>query len=405
MSQARKLWVGYGQTGGRAELQLSGSTDGLLLLGGRANETAALVSLSAQEAGLETLVLDLDCSFPRSASGYFERVDFRSLLYDAFRIDEEAGPLHAQLIAAAYTVALDLSSEEESIVVSALQKLAAQDNMASPPVLFDALGSVEGFRGFYVDKLKGRVGALKLLEAVDDESLSRAASADTLVSFEGAPYPLAAELAASLFLAKVLATRGHSAATGAVFLTGAHRIFRAGTRVSHGNRLLLHLLEAPFPVVFATGLEPALSPLLSKSCQTRVYCSDAWHQGGGERPRILQSFLLAEVARSGERTVFVPRLFPSREREVKPASLGGEPNRDLTMELLEEVERFPLATRESIVNYFSAEHLPADINDELDRLYSANSLILEAKETGSGPDVFAYTLTESGRRLLKELRG
>lgn len=405
MTRSRKLWVGYSRSGGRAELELGGQPGTILLLGGRADEMVSLLSLSVQEAGLRALVLDLNCGLPRSVSGYFETMDFRSLLYDAFRIDERAGPLHAQMIAAAYAAALDLSSEEEAIMVSALQKLAAQDNMASPPVLFDALGAVEGFRGFYVDKLKGRIGSLKLLEGVEDGALRDATATNALVDFRGAPYPLAAELAASLFLAKLLATCGPREESTAIFLTGAHRVFRSGPRLTHGNRLLIQLLEASFPVVMATGLERALNPLLLESCQSRVYSSDAWHRRSGERSPVLPSFLVSEAPKTGQLTVFLPRLFPAKTGGTGANPSASEPNPELTRALLEEIDRYPLSTRESLVNYLSAEHLPGDINDELDRLHHAECVILESKEAGPGPDIFAYTLTEAGGRLLKELRG
>lgn len=51
---------------------------------------------------------------PATLSGYFDAYDYRSFLYDAFRL-EEPEAWHSQLAAAAYTVALDLSSEEAVI--------------------------------------------------------------------------------------------------------------------------------------------------------------------------------------------------------------------------------------------------------------------------------------------------
>ena len=105
--------------------------------------------------------------------------------------------MHGQLVASAYIAALDLAPEEEAILGAALQKLSKQNDMATPSSLFDVLGSVEGFRGFYVDKLKGRVGSLKLLETTIVENFGPIMGGGALVSFASPPYPQAAALAFS----------------------------------------------------------------------------------------------------------------------------------------------------------------------------------------------------------------
>ena len=96
---------------------------------------------------------------PRSLSGHFDTYDYRALLYDSFRLTEPEA-WHSQLAAAAYTAALDLSSEEEAIINSAMQVVASDGTLLSPVSLHDVMGKVEGFRGLYVDKLSGRIGSL-----------------------------------------------------------------------------------------------------------------------------------------------------------------------------------------------------------------------------------------------------
>ena len=138
------LWLGYAPTGGRISLRQVEMKQRLLVSGRRADEVAALLAYAGREAGLKTLVLDLDGNISDRVSGYFESYDYSCFLYDAFLLEEDDAIRHSQLLAAAYTAALDLSSEEEAIMMAALHKLATGDVMASPAVLFDAIGTRRG---------------------------------------------------------------------------------------------------------------------------------------------------------------------------------------------------------------------------------------------------------------------
>ena len=70
---------------------------------------------------------------------------------------------------------------------------------------------------------------------------------------------------------------------------------------------------------------------------------------------------------------------------------------------MEEITGYDLANRQSVVSYLAPTFLAVDIGAEVDRLHSEGYLVLEPKQAGSGPRVLAYTVTESGRRLLREL--
>ena len=72
--------------------------------------------------------------------------------------------------------------------------------------------------------------------------------------------------------------------------------------------------------------------------------------------------------------------------------------------VLDSVEKFPLSTPESVVNYLSADFLPADISGALDALQRQKALVLEPKDTGGGPRVFCLTVTQEGKKLLQELK-
>jgi hypothetical protein len=401
MSASQRLWVGYRRSGGRTTIDAGGPGAKALLLGSRADELAALAALSAKEAGARPIVFDLGGALANTVSAYFDAYDYRSFLYDSFRL-EPPEPWHAQLAAAAYSSALDLSPEEEAILNSALQA-ASEGAMASPVAVYNVMGQVEGFRGFYVDKLKGRVGSLKLFDATDDLTIAQLARGDVLVDFHRAPYPQAAELAASLFLAKLLAlVHSSGALPGPLVLTEAHRLFHSSPRPS--GRLLSHLLGLPTPAFIASSQEQWLSPQLLGACPLRLSSSDSWHSDPRSE-RVLSGSCVLSDRRTGLREVFVPRRVPSKTAAyASPRPAAPSPPR-LSALLLGTVDRFPLSTRESLVQYLTPEFLPSDLDSELSSLLSSGCLVTEPKDPGSGPRVFAYSLSEKGRSLLKELDG
>ena len=404
MSSVQHVWVGYGHDGGKAVLEIGGPGSKVLLLGSRSRELAAIAAVGAKEAGARPVVLDLDGSLANSLSGYFGTYDYRSFLYDAFRL-EEPEAWHSQLAAAAYTVALDLSSEEEAIINSAMQVVASDGTLLSPVSLHDVMGKVEGFRGFYVDKLNGRIGSLRLFDAVDDRDFESLMAGNLILDFHLAPYPLAAELAASLFLAKALAI-AHRKGGEQFFLMllEAERIFRASPRPLHSNRLLAHLLGLPATVVMSAEHQFYLNQLLLKSCPLHVYSSDAWHSQPSQAQRVLSGSFVLHDRRSERKQIFVPRRIPAKTADYVTARGARYPNPELVRLVLEEVERFPLCTPESVAQYIAPEYLPADVTGVLAGLQKQGCLILEPKDSGSGPKVFAFTLSAKGRGMLQELR-
>jgi len=404
MSSVRQIWVGYVHDGAKAVLEVGGPGSRVLLLGSRSRDLAAIAAVGAKEAGAKPVVLDLDGSLARTLSGYFDTYDYRSFLYDSLRLVEPEA-WHSQLAAAAYAVALDLSSEEEAIINSAMQVVASDGTLLSPVSLHDVMGKVEGFRGYYVDKLSGRIGALRLFDAADDRDFDGLMAGDLIVDFHLAPYQQAAELAASLFIAKMLAI-GHSKGweNGFLLLSDAQRIFKSFPRMQHSDRLLSHLLGFPATIVMSAEHEPNLNPSLVESCPVRVYSSDAWHMQPGQARIILSSTFLLHDLRNQRKESFVPRRVPTKTAEYAPARASKYPTPELTRQILDEVERFSLCTPESVVQYLSSEFLPADVRVALTSLQDQGCLILEPKDSDSGSKVFAFTLCEKGRSLLQELR-
>ena len=404
-SQRSSGWLGYPLDRSRGDVSLGGLGDRVLLLGRRVGELSTLFAYASAEAGSKVLVLDLDGSIAPDVHGYFRAFDYRSALYEAFHLEGEDAT-HGQLVASAYTAALDLTPEEEAILGAALQKLSAQNDLVTPSSLYDVLGGVEGFRGFYVDKLKGRIGSLKLLETTLVEGFGALMGGGSLVSFASAPYPQAGDLAAGLYIAKVLHLLAVSdARPDSVLITGVHRLFRSSTRFQQDGRLMTHLLEAHVQLVLASPLPALLNDRLMESMAVRIYSSEAWNarKNWKQAAALAFSYTICDD-RSGATVGFVPRFVrPNR------ASSGVRPipeavaNPELTRVVLEEVDRFESANRQSIVSYLSPQFLAADIGAELDRLHSRGFLILEPKQVGSGPKILSYTVTDSGRKYLQGL--
>ncbi len=404
MSLSSDMWLGYAPGGGRTYLDLGHAGCKVLILGSRAPEAVSLVALSAKEADAKPLILDMTGSLANKLSGYFDTFDYHAFLYDAFKL-EAPEPWHSQLVASAYATALDLSSGDEAALNSALQSLASEGNMASPASVYDSLGGVGGFRSSFVDGLKGRIGSLKLLDAVDDELASRLLEGNVIVDFQKAPYPQAAELASCLLIAKLLAIV-HS--TGgrpvSLFLTEASRIFHWRPRPVHSFRLLTELL-AWESVFFSTDQRQATDSQILDGCPVRIYSSDAWHAISKGDSHVLSGTFVVEDERTSLHKVFVPRRVPAKTSAYATVRTQRSASPKLTSAILEAVEAFPLSTRDSITQYLAAEFLQSDIDSELANLQSQGHLVAELKDSGSGPKMFTLTLSEKGRSLSRELNG
>ena len=398
-------WLGYALDRSRGQVGVGGLGDRVLLLGRRAGDLATLMAYACAEAGKTIILLDVDGSISPEVRGYFRAFDYRSLLYEAFHLEGEDAT-HGQLVASAYTAALDLTSEEEAILSAALQKLSEQNDLATPSSLFDILGGVEGFRGFYVDKLKGRIGALRLLETTRVEPFEEVMNGGTLVSFDSAPYPQASELTACLFIAKILHLLNTSERRpDGLLITGAHRLFKNLTRFQHSCRLTAHLLEAPVPLTLASSIPALLNDRLAESMAVRIYSSEAWNarKDWKQATAMVCSYTISDD-RSGVSIGFVPRFVRAKRSTSGPLLRhAGRANPELTRTILEEISRYDFANRQSVVSYLVPAFLAVDIGAEIDKLHSEGHLILEPKQTGSGPRILAYTVTESGKRLLQEL--
>jgi hypothetical protein len=440
----RSVWLGYSQTGGAANLRIDELNGRLLLLGGRADEMAALLAYASHEEGFKPLILDVDGYVSSKVSGYFHNYRLADVLYDLYRMDESGPRAHGELISSAYTAALDLTFEEEAILDAAMQNLAAQEDMASPPAVYDALSGVEGFRGFYVDKLKGRIGTLKSLDAADSAPMREVLShpEGTLVDLSASGMPRAAELGAALFIAKLLSTSGSTPPNerpAFVLVNGVHRIFRALPKTLHGNRLLTAMLESPLTSVFASDQAQAISLLIVDACPTKILSADAWNQLEKERrrysssnfpayrgdkpaspapPPVLPNSFVLQHGFYGSSQPFVPRPFepkasprlaaveeapPGPTDAEAPPPTDGDVDPALTKRILQEVKAYDLPSIPSLVSYLSAEFPKEAVQKAIDGLEKGGFVKLSPKEQKSGRAILSLELTDKGAELLGRL--
>jgi hypothetical protein len=414
---AAALWLGYAPTGGKVWLGFEELRGKLLISGHSADSVASVFAYVCGQADLKTLVLDADGHLAERISGYFQTYDYSWFIYDAFQFDEEESPRHSQLMAAAYTAALDLSAEEESIMSAAMQQVALRDNRASPAVLFGEVGGVEGFRGFYVDKLKGRIASLRYLEAAENGSFSTLlALGSALVTFKSAKYPQAMEVALAVYVAKLVANLPNAKAKpDVIIINDAHRLFRANPVLHHAARLLTELLDAEITVVLVSDQVHALSDLVLNAFPLKLLSSEVWNnrmrdyryqRNAPVYEPVLPNAVVIEDGHFGHTRSFIPRMFEVRTSQprvgpVADATIKQADNR-LTALILDDIARYEASTRPSLLGFLSAEYDSEVVKHELDRLEDQQLIRQERKTVRKGgEDMLVYTLTEAGRRLLE----
>src|SRR5437899_8046289 len=165
------VWLGHCRTGGRLYLRRDELHPGMNLIGNGVGSLAAVVARACDEAGMKTLVLDFGGRLSERLPN-LETRSFGNFLYDSMRMEEKAS-LNAELAASAYTMALNLSFEQEGFLNSAIQSIALEQGVASPASLSDQLNLTGEFRGHTADELKGKLGALRSLTLTGETGVVR----------------------------------------------------------------------------------------------------------------------------------------------------------------------------------------------------------------------------------------
>lgn len=288
MNAATKaVWLGHCRTGGRLCLRHDELLPGVNVIGNGADEVASVISFACSEAGLRTLVLDFDGSIAERAQW---RMDVRGVghfLYDSMRLEESAS-FHAELAASAYTMALNLSFEQEAFLNSATQLIGLEQGVATPSALSDRLGSAGEYRGHTADELKGKLGALRSLNVVgESDAVRKMMGTSSVASFAGAESRQAAEVALMMFIAKVLALGASGEGLPDVLVVNdANRVFSNLPLTRHGNRLLTALLASEMARVFASEDTYGLDHHFIETTPVRILSSGLWNEVGGGRASV-----------------------------------------------------------------------------------------------------------------------
>jgi hypothetical protein len=402
-SEVNPVWLGYTRIGGKFAIRHDEMGGGVALLGQGAKDLAAMLAYACNEAGLKTVIIDLDGHVSERVSGYVNTYDLSYFLYDVCRT-EEGAVTHGQLAASAYTLALDLSFEQEAILNASIQKIATERGVASPSALYNDLTATEGFRGAAIDQLKGRLGSLRSLNMIGEtDVVKKMLEGSFIANFSNVEPPEAAELAAGLFLAKALTLIQKSGVKpDIIILTEVHRLFKFHSIRNHSDRLLTTLLSAPVSRAFSSELDSLLDKNLVSSCSIRVLSSNVWNEAS--RGLILTpNMFMVKNNSYGYDEAFIPRPFEAKKGESKAGSSDEQEDEGLTKLILESISSNESATRVSLVSFLSAEYPREQVERTLDRLRLQGFIETLSKDIHTDYPLSTLTLTEAGKELLGRL--
>jgi hypothetical protein len=417
-TSVRPVRLGYRSTAGRFELSHEDLRRGISVLGQGADDVAALIAYACDEAGLRTLVLDLDGRASGKLSGYIDSYELPHFLYDALRIDEEGsvGRTHGQLAASAYSCALDLSFEQEGIINTAMQILAAERGVASPAAVSDLMvEKVDRFRGRPADRLVSRLASLSTLNMVGEAGAVGEMLKDSAVlSFAGAGQPEAVETAAALVIAKLLAVLESDDEAGqgrpdVVVIPQARRLFRVRPVFRRTERLLASFVSLPVAKVLSSESTYGLDEHFDETGFVKILSSAVWNDSGARHDEVLlPNMFMVRNHPYGHDVAFIPRQFeprsgPRRRAEVVVAETQAE-NPDLISQMLLDIDSYEAPTRQSVVAFLSQAYDQGLVERTLDRLQGEGYVEIVQKDLKSGRPMSALALTEKGRNMLEMSR-
>jgi hypothetical protein len=408
MSEALEpIWLGYHRLGGRFKVTHDEIEGGIAVLGHGAAEVAALFAQACNEARLKVLVLDMDGGVSEKISGYIDTYALPYFLHDALRIGDNANT-HGQLIASAYSCALDLSFEQESVLNSVIQIIANERGVASPSSLSDLIlsQSSQGISGRPVDKLKARLESLRTLNMMGEPNVvGSILQKSSVLDFSGAGQPEAAESAAALLIAKFLAIElGPSPVKpDIVILADAHRLFRARPVFRKSQRLLSTFVHASFPKMLTSESAYGLDEQFLDACAVKIVSSAVWNETSKGLILTPNMFMVRNHP-YGYEEAFIPRHFEPKKGEVEGRVVDEGENADLIRIILENVQSFQDATRASLIAYLSTEFPSAEIEMTIDRLQDQGLVLIESKDVKGSPPIHTLSLTDKGKELLGRLK-
>ncbi len=399
------IWLGYQRLGGRFNLKHDEMKGGVVVLGQGAKGLVTTLAFACNEAGLRTLVLDMDGYVSENLSGYISTYETPFFLYDALRIEENP-PVHAQLIASAYSCALDLSFEQEAALNSVVQTVASERGVASPSALADLMLSPDSIQGRPADKLRIRLESLRPLNIVGETDVVKSLfEASSILNFRAAGAPEASETAAALFIAKMLALieNPEIVKPDVLIFTQANKLFRSRPVFRKSQRLLTTFTAAPLPKVLASDVAYGLDEDFLDTCVVKIVSSSVWNESG--RGLILTpNMFMVKNNPYGYSEAFIPRSFDPKKGESRTRKAEEADNPQLTRLIIEDIVSYEAPTRASVVDYLSAEFSRELVERTIDRLQAQGYVTMASKQVRSGPHLLVLSLTEKGKNLWERMK-
>ncbi len=400
-AQEAHAWLGNSPTGGRLVLAADDMKGGVCVMGRDSSELAVLVAYAADEAGLRTLVLDPQGFASGRISGRVPAYRPSYFLYDAVKMSGENPSFHAQLIASAYSTALDLSFEQEAALGAVCQELALEEGVASPLALAERMDSEDS--GGASKRLRGRLNALSFLNVVGEEgALSRLLADRAVLDFEDSLTAEAAELCAALVIAKLCsaAGAGGQGLPDVVVFLQANRLFRSRPIFRQNQRLLTTFVSEPIGRVLASDVRYGLDDRFLDTAAVRILSSELWNDRRNSRVLAPGMFALRNDARGSEET-FVPRSIAYSKGVVLAGTQpeGGGPS--LTREILDTISSFGNSTRRSLVSYLAPERGREQVETEIDRLLREGYVETVSRKARKDSPQAALRLTAKGEDALR----
>jgi len=399
MNGPTEIWLGYKRLGDRFAVRPPVLTGGVAALGEGANNLASLLAYASNEAGLKTVMLDLDGQASNRISGYMPSYGLQDFSYDSMLMDVNPS-YHAQLLASAYACAMDLAMEQETTVNMVAQSIANESGVASPSALGDMLGNEDEERGRPSAKLGARFHALRQLNDVGEAGMvKRILEKSAVVGFENHGSPEASEVACALFIAKLLAlTAAGEAGPDVVILTKANALFRTRPIFRQSQRLLATFVGAPFGKVVCSESVYALDQGFAKTSYSRILSSALWNEEA-EGVLLTPNMFMFVNGAFGLSETFIPREFEFRSAKSSEASENPDSSAD--GEVLEAIASSTNATRESISAYLAPELGHDTVTRAIDRLQAKGAIVIVTKSMKGAAPIHVLTITTAGRKILE----
>ncbi|MDA4128156.1 MAG: hypothetical protein OK422_01620 [Thaumarchaeota archaeon] len=401
------VWLGYTERGSRLKIGYEDLLPASSILGSGANGIAAVFAYAAVEAGLRTLVVDLNGKLSARLSGHIPSFGAGYVLQDAMTISENEITL-GSLIGSAYATVFNLTGSQEDILNLALRHLLVEgggEASASPAALSGALGTITGFRSTDKQEVEGKISTLSQMEATGNPgAVGEVLSFSSLVDFsDQSPLELG-NASAAIFLAKVLAlgeTRENQG-PDLIVISDAHRIFKAHKLLNHSGTLGDAVIASPFGKVFASELGHALDEQLVSACPVRIFSSSLWNELS-KTDHVLPGVFVLENTSLDKRQALFPRLFEGKRGEKKLGPGLPLASRELTILILEMVASSALATKSSLMDFLS-DYDRGSVGREVERLCGESLLRVIRPQKDEGGPAGILIVTPYGKLELEKMR-